>query len=329
MLAESGLRFGIGPFTGQAEPGDLAAIIQAHRDIVPLAEAADELGFDSLWLSEHHLAADGYLGALFPMLGAIAARTRRVVLGTRVVLAPLYHPLRLAEDAAEIGILSEGRFILGLGAGYHAEEFDAFGAKLADRGRRLDAAVSICRDVWRGPRPTDESAVGAGSDPLFRPQIWLGGRASQAMARAASVADGYVAPLGDAADTAGLVERLDAVTDESRRPLPITSSLLVAIEGVGGVASARAGIQDSLAAYGALTGEGRDAPRNRGVAIGDPDTVAAAVAQKASVTALDRPHHLVCRLSFPGMRAGEVQQQMEAYSSEVIPSVRSLLDSQA
>src|SRR5258708_3733674 len=73
-----------------------------------LAERAEDLGFDSVWLSEHHFLEDGYSPGLMPIAGAIAARTRRVRIGTFVLLLPFHHPIRLAEDAAIVDILSNG-----------------------------------------------------------------------------------------------------------------------------------------------------------------------------------------------------------------------------
>ena len=94
---------------------------------------AEELGFDSIWITEHHFAEDGYTPSPIPLLAAIAARTKKVELSTDILLLPLYDALKLAEDVATIDVLSGGRMMLGLGMGYRDEEFEAFGRRRAER----------------------------------------------------------------------------------------------------------------------------------------------------------------------------------------------------
>src|SRR5688500_9179792 len=105
-------------------------------------ERAEAAGFDSVWLGEHHDSATLYPTPLVA-LAAIAARTRRLRLGTAVLLLPLYHPLAVAEEAAVVDAISAGRLVLGVGAGYAPEEFAAFGVPLAERGSRMDEAVPL------------------------------------------------------------------------------------------------------------------------------------------------------------------------------------------
>ena len=91
---------------------------QVYADGLRFAAEADELGLDEVWLTEHHFADDGYCPALLPVAGAIASRTRRIRIGTKVLLMPFHNPLRLAEDAAVVDLLSAGRLDLGIAAGY-------------------------------------------------------------------------------------------------------------------------------------------------------------------------------------------------------------------
>ena len=124
-------------------------------------EAAERLGFDSIWLTEHHFTDDGYLPALMPAAAAIAARTTRVTIGTYVLLAPFFHPLKLAEDAAFVDVVSGGRLRLGIGLGYRAEEFEGFGVPRAQRlGRTLETIEILKR---RGPASASASTASISS----------------------------------------------------------------------------------------------------------------------------------------------------------------------
>jgi alkanesulfonate monooxygenase SsuD/methylene tetrahydromethanopterin reductase-like flavin-dependent oxidoreductase (luciferase family) len=166
---------------------------------VELTALADEVGFDSVWLSEHHGATDAYLPSILPVLGAIAARTTHVQLGAATLLAPFHHPLRLAEDAAVVDQLSRGRLILGLGLGWRAEEFRAFGIDRRERLGRTTELISVLRQAWTGARFSFEGDYFRYSDVQVTPQpfhqtpIWFGATVPAAIRRAVPFADGFVA----------------------------------------------------------------------------------------------------------------------------------------
>jgi probable F420-dependent oxidoreductase len=170
---------------------------QLYRETLDQAARAERLGFSSIWLSEHHFSEEGYLPSLTAVLGALAMRTSQARLGTAVLLAPLHHPLRLAEDLAVVDQLSGGRLDVGLAPGYKPDEFAVLGVPKAERGARTDETIEILQRAWRSerfsfagkhftfddvivaPPPVQESAGRAG------PPIWVGGSSPAAAARAA------------------------------------------------------------------------------------------------------------------------------------------------
>src|ERR671934_3158129 len=146
------VQIGIGLFTGQIPPGSDRTFGQEYREVLDLVRLAETLGFDSAWVSEHHGSSDGYMPSLLPVLAAFAAATERIKLGTGVVLTPFHHPLRLAEDAATVDLISGGRLILGLGLGWRQEEFRMFGVPIRERVGRTTETVEILRRAWTAER---------------------------------------------------------------------------------------------------------------------------------------------------------------------------------
>jgi probable F420-dependent oxidoreductase len=165
-----------------------------------IAENAEELGFDSVWATEHIIvgpaAVDPYGRVYDPLvtLGWISGWTERVGLGTSLVLVPLHNPMRLAKEVATLQELSGGRMTLGVGMGWHEDEFDFMGIEFRGRGRRADEALRIMRALWAGARDFDGehwSFHGATFAPLpsRQPEIWVGGSSEPALRRARELGD--------------------------------------------------------------------------------------------------------------------------------------------
>jgi alkanesulfonate monooxygenase SsuD/methylene tetrahydromethanopterin reductase-like flavin-dependent oxidoreductase (luciferase family) len=162
------------------------------------AARLDELGFDTVWLSEHHFVEDGYLPSLMTMAAAFAVRTSRVIIGTELLLLPLHHPLHVAEDAAVVDNLSGGRLRLGVALGYKLDEFAAFGVDRRHRPSLLEEGVAILRGSWADEplhfhgRHFDIDGVAVTPKPVQRPgpEIWIGARAENPARRAGRVGDG-------------------------------------------------------------------------------------------------------------------------------------------
>src|SRR5262249_32079737 len=133
-------------------PDSGRSFAEVYREMLSQAEMTEALGFDSIWLTEHHFTDDGYLPSMMPAAAAIAARTSRVTIGTFVLLAPFQHPLKLAEDTAVVDVISNGRLRLGLGLGYRQEEFDGFGIPRDQRFGRTLETIEILKRAWTGER---------------------------------------------------------------------------------------------------------------------------------------------------------------------------------
>lgn len=214
------LHIGLGTLSGQVAAGELGGVAGVYRDILSLARVADDVGFDSLWVSEHHGAADSHIPSPLVMLAAVAAVTRRLRLGTAVAIGPLQHPIRFAEDCAVVDQLSRGRLIVGIAAGWRQEEFDAFGIPIAERAGRTAELVRILRAAWDHERSSFHGRYFSYPEIVVTPRptghlrIVLGGSSRAAASRAGRLADGFIA--GPQHDLAAFRELIDAFDDAAR-----------------------------------------------------------------------------------------------------------------
>jgi probable F420-dependent oxidoreductase len=164
------------------------------------AEAAEELGFDSVWATEHIIVGpdgvDPYGRVFAPLvtLGWIAGWTERIGLGTSIVILPLHNPMELAKEVATLQELSGGRFTLGVGMGWHKDEYDFMGVEFKGRGRRGNEALRLMKALWSGERDFDGQYwsfhdATAEPHPSPQPEIWVGGSSEQAVRRALELGD--------------------------------------------------------------------------------------------------------------------------------------------
>lgn len=159
---------------------------------------ADELGFDVVGLGEHHASEDGYLPSPIPMAAAIAARTKRITIRPNVLLAPLYEPLKLAEDLAVLQYICGGRLEVVIGAGYRPYEFQMFGKRREDRKALYMNVFEFLRRAWSGETFDYEGrSITVTPVPDPPPRLLLGGTHRAVARRAARIADGYYPPAGE------------------------------------------------------------------------------------------------------------------------------------
>ena len=188
----SGTRFGVGDFSGQRPPDSPVTHRQLYAELLDQARRIEAAGLDSMWLSEHHFAEDGYMPAVLPIAAALLAQTDTLTVATDRLAASLHDPIRLAEDAIALDLMSGGRFVLGLSLCYRDEEFRGFGVDRAGDAERLEAVALFLRDAFEGrPAAVDGRRVEITPRPSsgHGPPLLIAADGEHGAARAARLAD--------------------------------------------------------------------------------------------------------------------------------------------
>jgi alkanesulfonate monooxygenase SsuD/methylene tetrahydromethanopterin reductase-like flavin-dependent oxidoreductase (luciferase family) len=339
------LRVGLGLFTGQVPPGSGRTFAEEYADILALTHDAEQAGFDSVWVSEHHGAADGYLPSLTVLQAAMAAVTRRVELGQGVVLGPFQHPLRFAEDCAVVDNIANGRLIVGLAPGWREEEFRAFGIPIQERVGRNAELVKICRLAWTGQRFSFEGKyyryeqVAVTPPPAHPLPILMGGFVEKAAERAGRLGDGFLASRNELQSFRRLVAAFErgareAGKDPSRMPIGFLQNGWVSRDG-DVPDHVVVGAWHQLGTYAAwrIPNDTPEAPYqlpplDRGAVLermsaGTPDQVVETMRPWLAAYG-SRDLHIVFRLHYPGMTRAQAQPAVELFASEVIPQLKRL-----
>lgn len=180
---------------------------QFYAERLDQIEAAEGMGFNSTWLTEHHFCDDGYTPSPLVISAAIAARTKKMRIGTNLMLLPIADPVRIAEDAATVSLMSGGRFDLGVGIGYRQVEFDQFQRKISHRPSLVEEGIEIIRRAWSGEpvnftgKRFEVGDLRITPVPEHPPKLLLGGMAPPAIDRVARIADGFLSTGGLGLDT--------------------------------------------------------------------------------------------------------------------------------
>lgn len=313
-----------------------------YKESLEEAVYGEELGFDSVWLEEHHSIRNHYWPSPLMALAGIATRTTRVLLGTDIMVLPFYHPVRVAEDMAMLDMISEGRAIFGAAIGYRPPEFELYDVSLEDRGARYVEMLKIIRALWtqdhveyegrffkiKGciePRPTH---------PI---PIWLGGWGELSLKRAASLGDAWVP--GPTASLEKLLNAqqqyrtflIDTGKDPAQAPNPLTREVVIAEtrerawelaekyvmvnycdEYGGGWKHPLIGSQDQTP----LTLESLS--RDRFI-VGNPNDCISQIKRFVETFGVD---HLICRLYFAGMPHDHIMTELGLLAREVFPAFR-------
>ena len=220
------MKFGL--YSSIANPPRGDHLDRCVDQVIAEAQLAEASGFDSCFFGEHHQDKDGFLPSPLIVATAVAAQTQRLNVGTSVILLPLHHPVHVAEDVTTLDIVSKGRIILGVGVGYQASDFRAFGVPMEHRAALFEEGVEIIRKCWSGepfsfhgahytlddlqilPRPFQTPA----------PPLWIGASVPAAIRRAGRLGDAFVStPSTTLEDTVRSVDLYrQAALEAGRQP---------------------------------------------------------------------------------------------------------------
>jgi probable F420-dependent oxidoreductase len=313
-----------------------------YREALEEVVRAEELGFDSVWMEEHHSVTDHYWPSPLTVLAGFATRTSRLKLGTDILVAAFYHPVRLAEDVAMLDVISGGRFTLGIAIGYKPDEFALYGVDLDKRGARFEEQLAIARALWtedrvsfRGRYYTVEGRLEPRPVSRPHPPVWIGGWGELTLRRAATLADNWIP--GPTADLARLLAgkrqflenrraagRLEPVTE-----WPLTRDLIIADTDAEARALAERHIM--VAYRREYAGGWRHPFIDASVAtdldrlmadrfiIGGPEQCIAQIRRFVEQYGMT---HLICRTYFPGMPHRHIMRELELLAREVMPAFR-------
>jgi probable F420-dependent oxidoreductase len=300
----------------------------------------EELGFDSVWMEEHHSVTNHYWPSPLTILAGFAARTSKVMLGTDILVSAFYHPVRLAEDVALVDVMSKGRMTLGIAIGYKPDEFALYGVDLEKRGARFEEQLEIVKGLWTRERVTFKGRYYTVDGrlepkPFTRPHppVWIGGWGDLTLRRAATLADNWIP--GPTADLRRLVagkktfldNRTAAGKTATLTEWPLTRDVIIADTDVQARQLAEEHIM--VAYRREYAGGWRHPFIDASIAtdldklmedrfiIGGPDQVIPRIRRFVEEYGMT---HLICRLFFPGMPHRHIMRELELIAREVMPA---------
>jgi len=302
---------------------------------------AEELGFDSVWMEEHHSVTNHYWPSPLPVLAGFATRTSRLVLGTDIIVAAFHHPVRLAEDVAMLDVISNGRLVLGIAIGYKPDEFALYGVELEKRGARFEEQLAIMKGLWtqervqfNGTYYTLEGRLEPKPVQKPHPPLWIGGWGDITLRRAATLADNWIP--GPTADLTRLLagkkqflERRRAAGLAAPTEWPLTRDVIIADSDQRARELAE---QHIMVAYrreyaggwrhpfiDASIATDLDKLMEDRFVIGGPEQCVRRLRRFVEQYGMT---HLICRMFFPGMPHAHIMRGLELLAREVMPAFR-------
>ena len=286
-----------------------------YAEMLDQAEEIEAAGLDSMWMSEHHFAEDGYMPSVLPIAAALLARTRRITVATDRLAASLYDPVRLAEDAIALDLLSGGRFVLGLSLCYRDEEFAGFGVDRKSDEARLEATARLVRDAFES-RPVRDAHVTPPPASEGGPRLMIAADGEQGAARAARLADMLMVDPTEPWDVVdAAVARFDEAREDHDGELVLFTYGGLSPQGPEAAwAEVADGFRYMRHNYDRWMGKPETEvlpPPHYRLLLGTPDDVAAQAAEYRS--RYGERVHLVLRCNYPGMSAAAVSRQVSLW----------------
>jgi alkanesulfonate monooxygenase SsuD/methylene tetrahydromethanopterin reductase-like flavin-dependent oxidoreductase (luciferase family) len=216
------MKFGL--FGGARARGGPAGDSDGYHHFINYVIEAERLGFSSVFLVEHHFTGFGQVSASLNLLSYLAARTERIRLGTAVVVLPWHNPVLVAEEAATLDLLSNGRLDFGVGKGYRPYEFSGFCIPQDEATARFDEAVDVIRKAWTSKGRFSYSGTRWHYDNIVvepapiqqpHPPFWLGAGSAESIQRAAR--EGYNLLLDQIAPVDVIIDRVRTFREECQR----------------------------------------------------------------------------------------------------------------
>lgn len=305
-------------------------------DMLEQGRLAEALGFETLWAHEHHSQAMMYPDPLMT-LATLAGVTQRIRLGTNMLLLPIHHPVRVAQQAAMVDVLSHGRILLGVANGYSPVDFETFGVSMRRRGARLTEAIELIRALWSGdPQTCQGDGFELREFRLFPlphqrpgPPILVGGQAAPAICRAARLGDGYLISTTETfAHVDKRVRSYRAARDELGLPAAglLLNRIVCAVESRARKREAEAFFGRALLRLyeswghenitGLPTGERDPETLSREhFVIGEPAECVERIAAYAELGI----EHIACLMNFGGPDLEVVERSMRLFGERVLP----------
>ena len=288
--------------------------IENVNEALAFGPLAEELGYDSVWVMDH-LFNNGYIRERLddkpyyhPLatLSYLSATTKRVILGTSVLVLPYHNPVELAKYAATLDQMSGGRVALGVGVGAMTEEFAALGIPMSERASLTNESIRVMKELWTNQAPSYHSTRWNFEDLRFSPKplqqphipLWIGGSSPGALRRAARLGDGWHPSGVPPEQYAAGKEQVSAMAEQAGRdPGSLTWSARVEVEASAGPSSDRAASRARI--------PGTDLEQT---------ALSIAAYRDAGV------EHLVLALNTGDV--GQIRSLMESLASETIPQFR-------